>query len=146
MTTIACDGKMIAGDGRLSGNGLIHSDKSRKVYRLNCGAVVGFSGNIYTHGDALDFLNGESEEISLGEQFEAIILYADGRCECMDGDGRRYEQSTPCVTGSGGGLALAAMAAGKSPIEAVKIAAQFDMMTGGDVMHLVPFANVNEAA
>lgn len=138
MTTIACDGKIIAGDGMVTGNGMIHSTETAKVFRLNSGSVVGFSGSIFLHNDALAFLNGDLPSIDLGDDFEAVILHPGGRCECMDGKGRRYEQPIPCVTGSGSAVALGAMKAGKDAFEAVKIACGVDTGTGGICTYMTP--------
>jgi ATP-dependent protease HslVU (ClpYQ) peptidase subunit len=136
MTTIATDGFDMAGDGLVTGNGLKHMNDCRKVHRLKSGAVVGFSGCAFVYDEALEYLNGDREEIDFGEGFEAIILHAPGHCECMDGKGRRYRQSVPCVTGSGGAVALGAMAAGASPAEAVAIAIRYDGATGGEITTL----------
>lgn len=138
MTTIACNGREMAGDGQISGNGLSHMTACPKVFRLNDGRVVGFSGSPFFHREALAYLNGETDSLDLDGEFEAVILHADGRCECMDSRGRRYEQSTPCVSGSGGAVALGAMAAGKSPSQAVAIAAVYDQATGGTITSLAP--------
>ena len=133
MTTIATDGKAMAADGLVTGNGLRHMDDCRKIFTLEDGRIVGMAGSCFLHQDAIDFLNGKRDEIDLGDDFEAIILHPNGKCECMDGEGRCYKQSVPAVTGSGGAVALGAMAHGASPKQAVKIAAQFDTATGGVV-------------
>jgi len=140
MTTIACDGKMIAADGLVTGNGIIHARNCQKVFLLRDGRVVGFTGSAFDIGDALDFLNGDKEELSASEGFEAIILHHDGTVVCTDEKGRRYPQSVPCVSGSGGSIALGAMAAGKDAFEAVKIAAEIDTHSGGKCMAIRPMA------
>lgn len=138
MTTIACDGKMIAGDCLVTGNGLVHSVSSPKVFRLNNGSVVGLSGSVFFYSDALAFLNGDREAIDFGDEFEAVILHKDGRVECMDGKGRRYDQPVPCATGSGSGVALGAMMAGADAVGAVMIASRIDVHTGGSLTSMEP--------
>ncbi len=138
MTTIACDGKSIAGDCKVTGNGMIHSVTTPKVFKLANGSVVGISGTVYFYSEAVRFLNGELDAIDFGNEFEAIILHADGRAECMDGKGRRYEQPSPCATGSGTAAALAAMAMGADAAQAVRISMAIDMGTGGALTVLTP--------
>lgn len=146
MTTIATDGREIAADGMVTGDGLKHMLDCPKVHRLKNGSVAALAGVTFAINEALEFLNGERDCIDLGDEFEALILYADGRCECMDGKGRRYWQSVPCASGSGGGIALGAMAAGASPGEAVEIAARYDTSTGGRVVVLRPEPAVKAVA
>lgn len=136
----------MAADGLITGNGLRHMTNCLKVYRLKNGGIAGLSGVAFCFAEALEFINGDREEIDLGEDFEAIILHPDSRCECMDGKGRRYLQSTPCVTGSGGAVALGAMAAGASPAEAVEIAARYDQSTGGEIASLSIEASMKAVA
>lgn len=140
MTTIATDGWSMAGDSLVTGNGIIHSRSFPKVRRLKDGTIAGFCGTVYGVTTAIAFLEGGVETLSLGDDFEAILLRPDGACEAMNGNGHRYEQSVPCVAGSGGAAALAAMIAGKLPEEAVAIACQVDMASGGaiTVEHLKP--------
>lgn len=138
MTTIACDGKSLAADGLITGNGMRHSLTTIKVHRLAGGSVVGFTGSVFVYGDALAFLNGDKDTLDIGDDFEAIILHADGRAECMDGKGRRYEQPSPCATGSGTAAALAAMAMGADAAQAVRVAMSIDVGTGGTLTVLTP--------
>jgi len=130
MTTIACDGKSIAGDGMINSNGTIHDQNCVKVFRLKSGGIVGFSGQPYFHSVALAYINGDADSLEVGDEFEAVILYPDGRCECMDSKGRRYPQSIPTATGSGAPFALAAMDAGLSAEDAVYVASRRDCYTG----------------
>ena len=138
MTTIACDGKMIAADGLVTGNGFIHDRTCKKVFRLHDGRVVAFSGSAFDIAGAVDYLNGVTAQFSAEEGFEAVILSADGTVQCMDEKTRLYAQSVPCVSGSGGAIALGAMAAGKDAFEAVKIAAELDTHSGGVCSFLIP--------
>lgn len=146
MTTIACDGRSIAGDGLVTGNDLTHCRSFVKVRKALSGAVVGFSGTAYMVEEAMRFLDGASSTLDAGENFEAIILHPDGLCECMDGKGRRYEQPAPCATGTGAAIALGAMAAGKTAHEAVVIARELDIYTGGEIVVLNPAVKHIKAA
>lgn len=138
MTTIACDRKHIAGDGLVTGDGMIHCDDFPKVVRLDDGRVAGFTGTIWVQNEAVDFLNGKCTSIDLGDNFEALILGADGVCRSMEGKGRIAIVPTPAVAGSGGAYALAAMKLGKGPLEAVCLASDLDTGTGGQIVSMTP--------
>lgn len=138
MTTIACDGRSIAGDGRITGNSMIHDDACQKVFRLKTGEVVGFSGSPFYHTDAIAFLEGRSDQLDIGDEFEAIILHTDGQVECMDSKGRRYNQTVPCATGSGSAFALAILRAGGDARSAVEMACRCDIFSGGTIISLEP--------
>jgi len=138
MTTIACDGKTIAGDGLVTGNDMIHDLHCVKVHRLQNGSVAGFAGSAFDVEQAVKFLNDEVKEIDLDESFEAIILHHGGDVECMNNKGRKYRQSTPCASGSGSPFALAAMDLGFSSEEAVKVAIERDIYSGGTIFVKTP--------
>ena len=67
MTTIACDGEMIAGDGLITGNGMAHEFDFEKVWRLSSGVVVGYTGSAYQKAPLNDFLEGTSDKLDLDE-------------------------------------------------------------------------------
>lgn len=144
MTTVACDGRSIAADGMVSGNGMVHHLDFPKVRRLKSGAVVGFSGQPFDAVAMMAYLNGEKDSLDLDEGFEALILHPSGVCECMDGKGRRYVQTTPCATGSGTAFALTMMDAGYPAEKAVSAAIKRDTTSGGIITCLRP--ERNEAA
>lgn len=135
MTTIATDGKSMAGDGLLTGNGIVHGFDFRKVFRLADGRIAGFCGDSYALPAVVEWLNngGNLPDID-PENFEGLILHPDGRCQSVNGKGQMIDQPVPAVTGSGGAIALGAMLAGASPTEAVDIACQRDCKTGGQII------------
>lgn len=133
MTTIACDGRMMAGDGQVTCDNTVHDLNCVKVFRLNDGSIVGMAGAPYFHEQAVEFLNGKRDSIDFGEHFEALILVPDGFCFCMDEKGRKSAQSVPCASGSGADFALAAMRMGRNAKDAVALAAEFDICTGGTI-------------
>lgn len=138
MSTIACDGKHIAGDGLVTGDGMIHCEDFPKVVRLDDGRIAGFTGSIWVQNEAVDFLNGKCTSIDLGDNFEALILDADGVCLSMEGKGRMAVVPTPAVAGSGGPYALAALHLGKTALEAVALASRMDVGTGGQIVSMPP--------
>lgn len=61
MTTIATDGKSMAGDGVCSGNGIRHGLSVRKVHLLPDGRIVGIAGCSYAHAAFLPWLTAGGE-------------------------------------------------------------------------------------
>lgn len=140
MTTIATDGKSMAGDSRGCANNVIRCDNEQKLYRLTDGRIIGFCG---TAGAARDYIawledaaGGDKPKIE--DDFSALVLTPEGvvqvHCNCALPD----NTDLPVTIGSGGAIALGAMLAGASPEEAVAISAQRDPFTGGKttVLHL----------
>lgn len=140
MTTIACDGKTIAGDGQLMNGSFVHSLSFVKVHPLKDGSVMGFAGNAYDLHGALAFLNGEAEAFEGGASFEAIILSPSGDCRGMDCKGRFIPLPPPCATGCGEQIAITAMRCGKTAVEAIEMACQYNIGTGGQVTFATPGA------
>jgi len=136
MTTIATDGKTLAGDSQITDHGTIHSKSFTKVYRLNDGSVFGFTGSPFYVCHWLDFLNGTISELNCSDGSEALVLRPDGRVFCFNQIGRCYEQSVPTAVGSGAAYALGAMLAGADSRWAVSIAAALNTGTGGQIVSL----------
>jgi ATP-dependent protease HslVU (ClpYQ) peptidase subunit len=136
MTTIACDGKVIAGDGQVTDNGTIHDTQFIKVVRLEDGRVAGFSGSIYKQVQAIDYLNYKRSEIDLGDAFEAVILCDNGLTYVMDGKGVQARLQAPVAIGSGAVYALTAMRLGKTASEAVAVAIDLDIYSSGHIIEL----------
>ena len=134
MTTIACDGRVMAADGlsALDGDCIVALNKS-KMHRLKDGSIFGSAGN---NGDRLNVLEwlqqgGKNPRVN---HFVRLILKGDGRIVLLDVDLHTdNEIDAPAAVGSGGQLALGAMLPGASPKEAVAIAAQRDPHTGGKI-------------
>lgn len=133
MTTIATDGKSMAGDGLCTGNGMIHSMSTRKVHWTEDGCIVGISGSSYAVETFLAWNPKEDVLCDVPEDFEALVLHPDGTCRSYNNKGMGMDQELPAVSGSGGAIALGAMLAGATPEEAVRIACQRDICTGGIV-------------
>jgi ATP-dependent protease HslVU (ClpYQ) peptidase subunit len=138
VTTIATDGKSMAGDGLCTGDGLIHGRSVGKVCRLPDGRIVGSAGTAYGQQAFAEWLINGGDKPRLADSFEGLVLHPDGRCLTYNEHCQSCDQELPAVTGSGGALALGAMLAGKNPAEAVAIAADRDPFTGGTitVLHL----------
>ncbi len=133
MTTIATDGLTMAGDGLITGNGLVHGSAARKVIKLPDGRLVGVCGTYYGILAFANWMTSGGDKPDLPESFEALVLAHDG-CTSWNDKCQSCPQEVPAVTGSGGALALGAMLAGCSPAEAVSIASQRDIGTGGTII------------
>lgn len=129
MTTVAWDGRTLAADthSQTSVNLKVH-----KLHRLANGALFAAAGSVQEILAVLGWLNGGEKPADL-QDFEGLIITKHG----ADRLGERL-MSVPslepfCAIGSGAHFALAAMACGKTAVEAVRIAARFDPGTGGRV-------------
>lgn len=137
MTTIACDSKSMAGDGRVMCRGTIVGAQTEKVWRLRDGRLLGCAGRRVDGVAFRTYLEGGAKP-KIKEAFEALVLGLNGRatyfCE-HDLDG--LDTELPAAIGSGMDYALGALDAGASPERAVLIASGRDTGTGGEVIHLL---------
>jgi ATP-dependent protease HslVU (ClpYQ) peptidase subunit len=139
LTTIACDGKSMAGDGLcLTGGDSISSTTVVKVRRLAGGGLVGVAGSAFDVDTFVDWLNSDRSEKPLDtwEKSEALVLEPDGKAYFYNSTGKCFETSIPAATGSGVEMAMAAMACGKTAKEAVEIACLLHSQSGGLITEL----------
>ena len=136
MTTIAYSAGTMAADTQVSAGG--RKLRTHKVKRLKCGGLIGSSGKL---ADILKvqrwaeagFPEAKKPEFEEGE-FECLIVTGAGDVFLLDGDMELMPFTDECIAvGSGGPYAVAAMACGKSPEEAVALAARFDENTSEPV-------------
>lgn len=149
MTTIATDGRSMAGDGRaIDQRDTIVSDARTKVRRLSDGRIVGTAGNSFDAAAYVDWIEqGKPGGCPIeDDRFGALILNLDGTVTWVDGKGREMVTPTPCAIGSGQDLAIGAMEAGADPFAAVMIAARRDPWTGGRVSTLFLTEPLEQAA
>lgn len=140
MTTIAWDGKMLAGDRRVTANGVVNTSWT-KVHQRDDSALVGISGEMCTGSEFIRwFLAGEKgDKPSLKAKntddlaASAIIVRADGTVEAHDQDGWHVVESKTYAIGSGGNFARVAMYLGQDAANAVLTASEFDVYTGPEV-------------
>lgn len=140
MTTLATDGKTMAADSQITGEGQILGYMA-KVIKLKDGRVFGGTGWADDMVLFTKWMQDEIEKPSLDEDFGGLILTPEGKVFRI---GKKLEQTewiVPASLGSGGDIALGAMLAGKSPKEAVEIAALRDVGTGGEVIELAPISD-----
>lgn len=146
MTTIAWDGKTLAADRRVN-FGTASFATTQKIYRRKDGALIGGIGGTGICSEYIRwFLAGEKGKTSPklrdadGKDTIMIIVYPSGKLEMRDDDGRYEITADKTAIGSGGEVALGALMAGATALEAVAIAAKVDGYTGPeiDVLELVP--------
>ncbi len=136
MTTIAWDGRELAGDrmATIGGTPIPY----RKVFRVTAPngrrALVGYSGSGAFVGAHLNWLRGGERPAFAHERFNWGVLLIDDagivwhRCAWADYWERLRVRNW--ALGSGADYALAAMALGRSAREAVRLAHRLDHQTG----------------
>lgn len=114
--------------------------RTHKVHRLKDGSLFAGAGNLVhitkVHRWAMAGF-AEDERPDFGDEdgeFEALIVLPDGTARVLD-EGMEMLPFTDdfIAMGSGSSYALAAMYCGKSPAEAVEVAAVYDCATSGPV-------------
>jgi hypothetical protein len=139
MTTIAYDGKTLATDSQLSCQNLKFGTVP-KIFDLKDGSVGAFCGDYEMVEAIINWLNGDAEKPEPNEKYSAsgIMIPKDGsgpiEITCRY---NTFKTCTPWAGGSGDVIALTAMKCGKSAIEAVEIACELDMNSGGPVQSRV---------
>lgn len=135
MTTIATDGKSMAGDGQREHKGTITNMGAVKVCRLRDGSLFGRSGSV-AYGDMVtEWLSkgGPTPEYKGDGGFGALHLRTDGTLWIIGEECLPTQIEAPYAVGSGMDLAIGAMRAGASPQRAVEIAIACDPGTGGTI-------------
>jgi ATP-dependent protease HslVU (ClpYQ) peptidase subunit len=137
MTTIACDGRSMAGDGLITENDHVCQRDYPKVRRLSDGRIVGLCGNSFNWDAFAAWLEKEEgDPPKMDEGIGVLVLCADGSLWQYNEHGRRFLEAAPCAIGSGQRFALAAMDFGKSASEAVEYACSRDIFSGGQITEL----------
>jgi len=135
MTTIAADARtgVIVSDSKMS---LTSSDVwlvVRKIHRHKAD-LIGISGDVEAEMKWLDWLSsGRKGRMPSNSGIEALILRKEGLFYLLGPATEFKIERGWHAIGSGGGLALGAMSHGASAEEAVAIACQHDLGSGGDL-------------
>lgn len=141
MTTVAWDGKTLAGDRRITSAGMAVTEMT-KVHKRGDGALIGVAGEMCTSSEFIRWWMANDPEVEMPslkakvspeECSAAIIIEADGAVKAFDRDGWHLVESKKYAIGSGGHLAQMAMRCGKSAARAVELACEFDIFSGGSV-------------
>lgn len=148
MTTIAYKDGVLVSDSRETVAKRIDRDNAQKLFRLANGAVLGCAGSSLAARVLVDKLNNSVKD---HKRKKAVlptfriknclaILLAHGNKVYYFENGMWEDISDiPHYSiGSGSDYALAAMDAGASALEAVKIAAKRDIYSGGRIVSMSP--------
>lgn len=150
MTTIAVKDGIMVGDGRCSLGSTVIKDDMVKVFWINNHLMGGagrarsistFAQWLQKHtdytivnqevGDLVDLIPPVLQD---DEEFTALVLTPDKQVLMYDGNvALNLGHDVPASIGSGSVFALAAMDAGASAEEAVKIAMKRDVYSGGEI-------------
>lgn len=127
MTTIAWDGKTLAGDTRSTAGGFAY--QTTKVFKLPDGRLYGACGAAEEGEAVLQWLvlGGDKPQV---KDFCAILI-EDGKCFRLEDKLIKFQVDSPFhAIGSGRDYAMAAMHYGKNAREAVELACVYDVYTG----------------
>jgi len=137
MTTIAWDGKTLAVDSQETTGDTITSMKAKKLF-LDVGRfkAVAFTGTIQDAKSIIRWAECEDgHQPKLDDHFVILAIDAKGRCHRLHKAeiGEFTQELGIHAEGCGRDIAIGAMDAGASAIEAIKIACKRDVLTGGKV-------------
>jgi len=145
MTTIVADSEGMASDTGSNQGKTIFSLNTKKIFRIK-GYLVGICGSCaqsYSIVHDLKIATDDPIKYLLewsGEHYDgANILLLDpaGKIWCYDGHGVPYRVNEPAIAiGSGGTIANAALMAGATIKEAVKISIALDSVSNGKVKYM----------
>lgn len=137
MTTIAYREGVLAADTQMT-TGDLKAYGRKLVYVPAKKAWVGFAGVLSDCQKFLDWFSDENPNVEFDEDddFSALVMYDDGRVECIDASckAHRLEDDEFFALGSGSPAALAAMHMGADARRAVEIAVLVDVGTGGEIV------------
>lgn len=147
MTCVATNGKEMTADGRVCTGALIVSDEADKIFHAADGSVVGVAGDMSTvalikrwfdDGEEWDCHPAVKRQDPDDTAFDALVLRPDGRVQFMSEHFTFVPYAVPAAIGSGSEIARAAMMCGKTPAEAVELAARCITTVGGKIRTLAP--------
>ena len=133
MTTIAYDGKHLAAD-RLITNGDHRYGEATKIHTLADGRTFAAAGAMDFIHAVMAWLNGSDKpEIKDNDSFIGLVVAKNGDAQEISQNLRIWPACIPWAGGTGEAFALTAMKCGKNAIEAVEIAIEMDIYSGGKV-------------
>ena len=137
MTTIAYRDGILASDSRLTFKSNVTTDKCKKIWRLSDGTLFGASGD---NEGGLALLKALKDGREIGpksdREFCGVRIIPKGRIYTTEGLVWARWPEPFIAIGSGGKYARAAMLAGASAVEAVRIGIASDVYSGGRVQTL----------
>lgn len=130
MTTVVANRELMCGDKQAT-DGCGRKSTCTKLFKKD-GCVIGFCGSL-TDGEMFRLTFPDTEEIEVDKDFEAIVLCEKGLWHYDHALIPIKIEDPFYAIGTGGDLAMAAMMAGATPREAVKIAGKLDSYTGSRI-------------
>jgi ATP-dependent protease HslVU (ClpYQ) peptidase subunit len=137
----------MASDGQVTLGNRIDSYNQRKVFEV-AGCLVGFAGRFSSALRFLAWFKDYMQSVSaqnmhpevivsipenlIDEDFQAVVVYPDGETYLFEGGDRAFKIEQPYSIGSGADYAVAAMKAGATAEEAINIAKDLDVYSGGE--------------
>jgi ATP-dependent protease HslVU (ClpYQ) peptidase subunit len=145
-TTICWDGQSIACDSQSTGGHTkYHSTVPKIQYSKTRHATIAAAGDVAATAPIKKFFMTTDKPLSeykipasvKPDSFQLLIIYDDGVAETYPGNLTDPTPiSAPFAFGSGEDFAMAAMLCGKSAEEAIEVAKQLDLYSGGRVVVL----------
>lgn len=138
MTTIATDGKTMAGDGQREFCQTIVDSEAVKVRKLSDGRLYGSCGETAFSELVAAWLEGaEKPDWKPDDGFCALVVTPSGEVYSLSERCHPIKIKAPAAIGSGMDFAIGAMEYGASPKDAVEIARKRDPGTGGTITVLI---------
>lgn len=137
MTTVAYKAGVLAADSLVTSNG-VRDGAARKIAKHK-GMLLGGAGCWSTVTKFMDWVRAGAQgecPIETGGEANGFVVMPDGRFIMWSGRGPTTTESPYFAFGSGREFALGAMAAGASAEEAVRVAIELDVYSGGPVTTL----------
>jgi ATP-dependent HslUV protease subunit HslV len=135
MTTVAYRDGILAADS-LATSGDTVTGQAVKLKRLADGRLAAMLGRSGAAQRLLAWIEAGAQGEQPGGDAGVVIVDDDGASYYDDGVSERCSRAPFKAWGTGGCLAMGAMAAGASAEQAVRIACEWDIYTGGDVIAL----------
>lgn len=137
MTTIAYRDSIIASESRVTEKDFIWTDKQKKIWRLDDGSLFGGAGDHEGCILLLEAVKKNKKKMPKDlEDTRGLHVWKDGSIWLFEGFVWHQWHEPYVSIGSGKKYAIAAMKAGANAIEAVKIATECDVYSGGKIQAL----------
>lgn len=133
MTTIATDGKSMAGDGQAEACHTIITHSRQKVRRLSDGSLFGMAGKGGNADPLAEWLIEGGRKPKMIGTLSALRLLPDGRLFYLSESLDPTEITAPSAVGSGMDFAIGALEAGANLKTAIEIACRRDPGSGGKI-------------
>ena len=133
MTTIAYDGITLATDSLIT-SGSLKFGYCEKIFKLKKGRYLACAGSLEILPLVVAWFNGGPEvDLVDTDKITGIVVNGDGSAMDISNELRVFPACIPWSGGTGEEIAMTAMRCGKNAAEAVAMACELDINSGGDV-------------